>query len=125
MAALALGAPAWASDDAITATIEAWPHDRAEFATGLIEPRVIGRVNADGTVHIPLPPDFTQTTIETTEAQNAGDSGWSITMKTAGEARGCESDGLEVKNGDQYEVNLSSMGAFMIGYMEEAWMLTL
>ena len=117
--ALMSGFPASAYGDEVTATINDWPHGNADVLTGFMEPRIVGRVDADGTVHIPLPPDFTQNTIKETEAQNAGDSEWSVSMRTAGEAWGCETGELKVQNGDQYAAGLATMGSFMIGSMEK------
>lgn len=108
-----------ASADEITGKIDDWPHDTADIVTGFMEPQIIGQVDADGAVTISFPSDYTQKTIEETEAQNAGDSGWSVSMPTARDAWGCDTDDLEVSNGDQYAVPLATMGSFMVGSMEK------
>lgn len=105
--------------DEVTGKIDEWSHGKADVITGFMEPRVVGQVDADGTVRIPLTPDFTQNMIEETEAQNAGDSEWSVSMRTAGEAWGCDTGDLEVSNADRFAANLSTMGAFMLGSMEQ------
>lgn len=111
--------PATVSADEITGVIEDWPHETADIATGFMEPRIIGQVDPAGKVRIPLPADYTQQTIEETKAQNAANSEWEASMRTAGEAWGCDTGELEVSNGDKFAVNLSTMGSFMIGSMEK------
>lgn len=117
--ALVFGFPILAFGDEITATIRDWPHETADIVTGFMEPGIIGRVEPDGTVRIPLAPDYTQNMIKSMETQNFGDSEWTASMCAAGEVWGCDTGDLDVQNDDRYALNLATMGTFVIGNMEE------
>lgn len=105
---------------AITGSIPQWSLGTGEVVTGLMEPMVVGSVDADGNFSIPLKPGFMEEIRKQVEQQNAGASeGWTSSLLTVGQVFSCYGEGLEVVNADQPMTRMTTMGVFNLVNMDE------
>lgn len=106
----------------ISSTIPGWPGGSGQVGTMSMmgPPEVLGTVDENGTVEIPLKADFLSEVREKLKEANASASdGWTASMNTLGKSFSCGASDLEVVNGDQPITGFPGMGGFVLFNMEE------
>jgi hypothetical protein len=106
--------------DTFKGQIKAYNRGEAEIITGMAEPIVIGTIKSNGEFSIPLDDNYINQVKETITKENADSDKWSTRLLTLNRAFGnCEDSSVEIENGNQPLVKLSTFNSFSIVDLEE------
>ncbi len=90
----------------------------ADIMVGMMEPKIIGSISANGSFQIEPPTNYLEQM--TASMENNKQGGFSISLRMVADAFGnCENSTVQIENGDQPLLNLTSQNAFMIVDLKE------
>jgi len=107
------------AQEVFTGTLESWDMGKGDIVTGMREFMVIGSVDEEGVFTIPLDDDYLEKVKELIQKTNEN-SDWKASLMSIQRAYGnCRDGDVELTNGEQPLMALSTMNTFMIGDLEK------